>query len=209
MRRFAHRKHARARHTSAGTIRGMFSDKPTLAGELVVLRPVTAAYTDDVMASLADEESRRLTGTHRRFSTEHIRRFLAAQAGHTDRVDLVVIERASNAYAGEVVLGDLDTDNLSCNFRIGLTGRFTDRGLGTEATRLVLAHAFDTVGLHRVELEVYAFNPRARHVYKKVGFVHEGTRRHALRWHDDWVDAHVMAILADEWAAHRVPANTC
>jgi RimJ/RimL family protein N-acetyltransferase len=186
----------------------MLTDKPTLAGELVVLRPVTDAYTDDVLAGLADEESRRLTGTHRRFTTEHVRRFLAAQTGHADRVDLVVIERATNAYAGEVVLDDLDTDNLSCNFRIALTGRFTDRGLGTEATRLVLAHAFDTAGLHRVELEVYAFNPRARHVYEKVGFVHEGTRRHALRWRGAWVDAHIMAILADEWAAHRVPLST-
>ena len=32
------------------------------------------------------------------------------------------------------------------------------------------------------ELEVYDFNPRARHVYEKAGFVHEGTKRDALQW---------------------------
>jgi RimJ/RimL family protein N-acetyltransferase len=96
------------------------------------------------------------------------------------------------------------TRNLSCSFRIYL-GQVSSygRGLGTEATRLTLAHAFDTVGLHRVSLEVFDFNPRARHVYEKVGFVHEGTQRDALRWDGQWIDAHTMAILAPGWAAHR------
>ena len=39
-----------------------------------------------------------------------------------------------------------------------------------------MSHAFG-VGLHRVELDVYAFNTRARHVYEKLGFVLEGTKR--------------------------------
>jgi RimJ/RimL family protein N-acetyltransferase len=48
-------------------------------------------------------------------------------------------------------------------------------------------------------LEVYAFNPRARHVYEKVGFEVEGTMREALRFDNDWVDAHLMAVLARDW----------
>lgn len=103
-----------------------------------------------------------------------------------------------------MVLNDLDPPNRSCGFRIALVGpEVFGRGLGTEATRLVLAHAFDTVGLHRVSLEVYAFNPRARRVYERVGFVHEGTLRQVLRWDGAWVDADVMSILATDWAAHR------
>ena len=66
----------------------------------------------------------------------------------------------------------MDADNRSCVFRIALIGsRVFGRGFGTEAIRLILAHAFDTVGVHRVELEVYSFNPRARHVYEQVGAV--------------------------------------
>ena len=79
--------------------------------------------------------------------------------------------------------------------------RLHGRGLGTEATRLVLRHAFAAEALNRVELEVYAFNPRARHVYEKAGFVHEGTMRQALRFDDGWVDAHLMAVLAADWTA--------
>jgi RimJ/RimL family protein N-acetyltransferase len=67
----------------------------------------------------------------------------------------------------------------------------------------VLAHAFERVRVHRIELVVFSFNPRARRVYEKVGFVAEGTRRQALLWDGEWVDAQVMGILAEEWSRHR------
>jgi RimJ/RimL family protein N-acetyltransferase len=48
-----------------------------------------------------------------------------------------------------------------CGFRICLVSpRAFGRGFGTEATRLILAHTFDTVGANRIELEVFDFNPR-------------------------------------------------
>jgi RimJ/RimL family protein N-acetyltransferase len=181
-----------------------FADKPTLTGELVVLRPLTDTDVPAVMASLADADTMRLTGTHRRFTADEVTATLRAWAARDDRIDLAVVERATGRYAGEVVLNELDPDNLSCNFRIALTSDFTNRGLGTEATRLILGHAFDTVGVHRVELDVYSFNPRARRVYEKVGFVYEGTKRHTLRWNGEWIDTYAMAMLADDWAAHRV-----
>ncbi len=99
-----------------------------------------------------------------------------------------------------MVLNDLDAVNRSCGFRILLARQARyGHGFGTEATRLILDHAFCTVGLHRIELEVYCFNPRARHVYEQVGFVHEGTKRQALRWEGRWIDAEPMAMLASEW----------
>ncbi|HEX5119482.1 MAG TPA: GNAT family protein [Pseudonocardiaceae bacterium] len=181
-----------------------FADKPTLVGELVVLRPLTEADVPAVMTGLTDAEAMRLTGTHRRFTTGEVTTALREWALRDDRIDLAVIDRATGRHAGEVVLNELDHDNLSCNFRIALTSEHTDRGLGTEATRLILGHAFDVVGVHRVELDVYSFNPRARRVYEKVGFVYEGTKRHTLRWNGEWIDTYAMAMLADDWAAHRI-----
>jgi hypothetical protein len=76
-------------------------------------------------------------------------------AGEDDQLYLAIVDRATGAYVGEVVLYELDADNRSCVFRIALVG---PRVFGCQATRLILAHAFDNVGAHRVELEVYAFN---------------------------------------------------
>jgi RimJ/RimL family protein N-acetyltransferase len=179
-----------------------FAEKPTITGERVVLRPVDPADAAGLAAT--DDEALRLTGTQRKASMKRLKRWYASRADHADRLDLSIIDRASGKWAGEVVLNNLDTANRSCGFRILLgSAEFRDRGLGTEASRLALVHAFEVVGLHRVELQVYAFNPRAKHVYDKLGFRYEGTRRQALRWDGQWIDSHVMAILASEWRAGR------
>ena len=59
--------------------------------------------------------------------------------------------------------------------------------------------------LERVWLDVYDFNARARLVYERVGFVHEGTQRHAIFRHGRFADVHRMAVLAGEWRALEEP----
>lgn len=183
-----------------------FREKPVLAGGSVVLRPVIAEDAVDMLEVLADGDVLRLTGSHGTLSPddlEPMREWYGSRAGHVDRLDLAVVDRSTGKYVGEVVLNELDVNNNSCSFRIALGATGQDRGFGTEATRLVLGHAFDRVGLHRISLEVYAFNPRARRVYEKVGFRPEGVLRDALLWEGERYDAHVMSILAPEWREHR------
>jgi len=120
-----------------------------------------------------------------------------------DRLDLAVVDKASGQCVGEVVLNDWNDVNRSCGFRtlLGPTGR--DRGVGTESTRMIIGYGFEQLYLHRISLEVYSFNPRARHVYHKIGFISEGVLRDALRWDSQWIDATAMSILAPEWNRHR------
>lgn len=173
-----------------------FADKPTIVGELVTLRPVRRSDAAELAAT--DAETARLTGTHRGFSLAELEQWYATRAEQTDRIDWTIVENTAGAWAGEVVLNELDADNRSCGFRIMLQGpRYFGRGLGTEATRLAVQHAF-SVGVHRIELEVYDFNPRARRVYEKAGFRLEGTKRDALLWDGAWVDAHIMSLLATD-----------
>jgi RimJ/RimL family protein N-acetyltransferase len=180
-----------------------FSDKPTLVGDSVLLRPVGVEDVPGLLKLVADPEGRRMTGTHRQdFPEDAAREWYRTRADHADRLDLAIVDRATGKYVGEVVLNELNTDNQSCGFRICLIGPTAfGRGFGTEATRLVVRHAFETVGVHRIELEVFAFNPRARRVYEKVGFVHEGTKRQALLWDGEWFDVHLMAMVADDWTS--------
>lgn len=181
----------------------MFAHKPTLTGDRVILRPVTVDDAPALAEMVADPEGARLTGTHATFTDEQLRTWYATRGAQTDRLDLAVVDRATGEYVGEVVLNDLDEANLSCSFRISLGPKARGRGLGTEATRLAVGYAIDVVGLHRVELEVYSFNPRAQAVYEKAGFVREGVRRDALRWNGEWVDAITMSILATDRPTRR------
>lgn len=131
------------------------------------------------------------------------RGWYSTRKDQTDRLDLAVVDQASGEAAGEAVLNDWHAGNRSCSFRIMLGPRGRDRGLGTESVRMIVGYGFEQLRMHRIALEVYSFNPRARRVYEKVGFVAEGVLRDALRWDGEWIDATVMSILAPEWDRHH------
>jgi len=172
---------------------------PTLRGEGVVLRPLGTLDTDALWEDLQDPEGRRLTGTHHTFTYEEIAVYCASRPDQTDRITLAITEPSDGTYRGEIVLNDHDEANRSAGLRISLSLGARGRGLGTQALRLLLAHAFGPLGLHRVSLEVFAFNTRAIHVYEKVGFRHEGRMRDALWWDSMPHDTLLMAILATDW----------
>jgi RimJ/RimL family protein N-acetyltransferase len=91
-----------------------FAAKPTLAGDLVVLRPVQAA--DAAALAAVDAETTRLTGNHRTWSLPELEQWYASRAACDDRLDLAIVERATGRWAGEVVLNQLDRDNRSLRF---------------------------------------------------------------------------------------------
>lgn len=58
-----------------------------------------------------------------------------------DRLVLAVIDQTTNAMVGEAVLNDLNESNRSCGFRAFLGAEGRGRGLGSEATELIVPRA--------------------------------------------------------------------
>ena len=165
------------------------------------LRPLDTGDADAMFTTLQDAETMRLTGTTARYTLEQVAAHCASLEEQEDRVDLAIVHPENGTYLGEVVLSDIDDANRSAAFRIALArSDLMDRGLGRDAARTLLAWAFDTLGLHRIHLEVYAFNPRAQHVYRALGFQVEGVVREALWMDGGWHDAISMSMLEGELA---------
>ncbi|MGX9889154.1 GNAT family N-acetyltransferase [Streptomyces sp. NPDC002276] len=184
------------------------SVKPVLIGEKTVLRPFTESDADDIWRLIQDPEVVRFTfEPSTELTPERLRSWYATRADQPDRLDLAVTDPATGELLGEVVLHEWDPTARSCTFRTLLGPRGRGRGIGTEATRLIVGHAFEQLGLHRIQLEVYGNNHRARRVYEKVGFVVEGVRREARLRDGEWVDDVLMAILDHEWAALTATAR--
>jgi RimJ/RimL family protein N-acetyltransferase len=73
------------------------------------------------------------------------------------------------------------------------------QGYGTDATDTLLRWGFETLGLHRIWLRVFADNARAIRCYEKVGFRHEGRLREDSFRGGAFGDTLVMGILSREW----------
>ena len=129
-------------------------------------------------------------------------RTLAAQG--RDGYHFTICLLADDRPIGTIGLFDLDLRNGNAGLGISIGDPAdTNHGFGSDALRALVGWAFDMLRLERVWLDVYDFNPRARVVYERVGFVHEGTQRHAIFRHGRFADVHRMAVLAGEWRARE------
>lgn len=87
---------------------------------------------------------------------------------------------------------------------IGLGERsYWGKGYGSEAMRLALGFGFRVLGLRRVSLCVFEYNPRAIRSYEKAGFRHEGTERQVMQRDGQRFDIHFMGVLREEWEQHN------
>jgi RimJ/RimL family protein N-acetyltransferase len=107
--------------------------------------------------------------------------------------------------AGVISLTNISEANASADLSV-IVGdeKDRDRGLGTEAMRVILRYAFEDSGLNRVGLSVFEFNEPAIHTYEKLGFKREGQLRQAIQRDGSFHDAILMSILAHEWRENEI-----
>jgi RimJ/RimL family protein N-acetyltransferase len=99
---------------------------------------------------------------------------------------------------GTCCLWGLDTHNRRAHLGIGIGEEHRGRGIGTDATRVMLHYAFVDRGLHRVQLEVLATNTAALRSYEKAGFREDGRMREAAWVRGAFVDEVYMSVLATD-----------
>jgi RimJ/RimL family protein N-acetyltransferase len=182
------------------THRGWFPD--SITGERIVLR---RHAPDNLLAFrrwYADPEVARLTRYQEGvMPVAEIDRFFQARVVGPDSMALAIHLRESDRLIGTCAFSQLDGDNGSALYHITIGEKDAwGHGYGTEATGLMVQHAFERLGLHRVALSVFAFNERAIRAYRKAGFVVEGRSRQSI-WRDGryWDELH-MSMLDTDWA---------
>lgn len=155
-----------------------------------------------------DAELARLTGCPARFTREQVVDFFLRCIQAKDRYDFLILA-PDGRIVGESVINEIDWAVRCANFRIGLFHQ-EDRGhgLGTWAVCAARDFAFGQLKLHRLELDVFSFNPRAERAYLAAGFKREGVRRGAVLDGDGYADDILMAMLEDEWRALPGMART-
>jgi RimJ/RimL family protein N-acetyltransferase len=75
---------------------------------------------------------------------------------------------------------------------------FRGRGVGDEAARVLQRHLIHEIGLHRLQMEIYAFNERALRHAERAGWIREGIRRKAYLRDDEWVDGILFGLVAED-----------
>jgi RimJ/RimL family protein N-acetyltransferase len=173
-----------------------------LRGDLVGLGPLQQDLLDTYERWLNDFDL--LAMLDRRFrplTSDWIRTWYERQSrANGDTLVFTIWDLATSTAIGNAALQDIDPRTRTAEFGIFIAdAEYRGEGRGTEATRLLLRFAFETLSLENVMLRVYAYNERALKVYERVGFKIIGRRRGAQRrWGRSW-DTLLMDITPAEF----------
>lgn len=181
----------------------------TLTGDHVLLEPLTTGHLDDLFAAGGeDEEVWRWQGGPAPRTREELAAKLSALLEATARgehVPFAVVHRAEGRAIGWTTYMDIATADE--RLEIGWTwyGRaYWRSAVNTEAKLLLLAHAFDELGMGRVQLKTDHLNFRSQAAIARLGAQREGVlRRHRRRPDGTWRDTVYFSILVSEWPAVR------
>jgi len=169
-------------------------------GERIYLRPLELEDLEVLQRVITSEEIRPYLGVYWPLNQKAEREWLEG------------LYRTRETFPFGIALREEDRLIGSCELRLGPAAHRTadlgiaigepaslGKGYGTEAIGLLLEYGFGSLNLHRVELSVYANNPRAIRCYEKCGFRREGAKREARWWNGRFWDVFQYAVLAREW----------
>jgi RimJ/RimL family protein N-acetyltransferase len=135
-------------------------------------------------------------------------RFPQGVAGFNEFLDGVRDSATTAAFAIETLSGrspvggcgleEIESAVRAATLGIWIGKPYWGRGFGTDATRTLCRFGFRYMNLHRIELNVFAWNASAVRAYEKVGFRMEGTRRRSAFHAGVHTDSYVMGLLDEE-----------
>lgn len=177
---------------------------PHLAHGQIYLRPHERSDVPLFVEWFADARTSRTLGMRMPVSTQMEEAWyesMTADQGKT-RYGFTACLLADDRPVGSIGLFDLDL--IDGTAAMGLSvGSEGDRGhgYGTDMILALLAFGFEQLRLEHIWLEAFEYNPDARRLYERIGFVHEGTFR-SRRFADGrrWDEFH-YSMLAAEWRA--------
>lgn len=175
---------------------------PPLQHGSVYLRPAEREDVPLFVAWFGDWRTTRTLALRAPFSLAMEHRWFEhmLESQGKDGYFFVICRAEDDRVVGTIGLMELDLANGSAGLGIAIgTEQDRGRGYGSDALRALLRFGFGQLRLERIWLDVYDMNPGARRVYERVGFVLEGTFRHAIYRDAAFRDLHRMSILASEW----------
>jgi RimJ/RimL family protein N-acetyltransferase len=185
----------------------MWLEPVTLQAQRVRLEPLTLAHHPALCTAGLHPSLWQWTTTAVRDENDmrvYIETALRSQREGT-ALPFVTVDTASRAVIGSTRFANADYANR--RVEIGwtwITPAFQRTPANTEAKYLMLRHAFEVLGCHRVELKTDALNERSRRAMLRLGAREEGTlRRHMVAQGGRLRDTVYYGIILEEWPEVR------
>ncbi len=187
----------------ADSLPPLWREAPTLVGRHATLEAMSRDHVPGLRDALAGDVLSELwfTQVPKANNVEHYVE-AALQAQSEGRVLPFVVRDARRRIVGSTRFYGMEADVPKLS--IGYTWYAPDvqrTGVNTETKRLLLTHAFETLGCISVVFETSWFNRRSREAIARLGAKQDGVLRNHKR-HSDGTprDTVIFSIIDSEWA---------
>ena len=179
----------------------------TLSGRFVRLEPLSPAHLDGLASVGLDADLWRWIPTPVT-TREDMREYIMTALREFERgvaLPFAIVHRPSGAVIGSTRFANIVMEHK--RLEIGWTWlalAHQRTPANTEAKLLLLTHAFDVLGVNRVELKTDVLNTRSRAAIRRLGAVEEGIfRRHVITSSGRVRDTVYYSIVDSEWPRVR------
>lgn len=121
------------------------------------------------------------------------RSFIAGADQNGNTLHYAVVDERDE-YLGTISLKNIDEKASSAEYAISMRACAHGSGAAADGTEAVLNIAFNTLGLHRVYLNVLADNGRANAFYRKMEFSFEYSEKNAVQINGIYRDLNWYAV---------------
>jgi diamine N-acetyltransferase len=158
---------------------------------------ITAALPEDVSAIVAIEQIPEYRSYIGSWSVdEHLRMMASADN------EYFVARGVSGAVEGFAILQAVQSEHRNLHLKRIAVG-VPNRGLGRALLEHVIARAFQYHRAHRLWLDVFDTNTRARNLYAAYGFREEGAMREAVLRDGEYHTLVLMSLLDREYTSRQ------
>lgn len=175
--------------------------KKEITGNLVRLRTVEMTDCNETYLQwMTDAETNqymetRWTATQ---TVQTIKNFVESMRQSPDSILFAITEKTSGIHIGNIKIGPVNQYNhyADISYFIGEKS-CRNRGMATEAVRLICDFGFQELGLHRIQAGAIIKNEASVHVLQRAGFQIEGRLKEKYLVNGEYVDCYIMGLCLD------------
>ena len=176
--------------------------QPFLVGEIIYLRTIESSDLNEHYQQWFNDEEVCQFNSHHRFPSylDNLNEYYTAVIKTKNNLVLAIVDKANDTHLGNIALQNINYIDRSAELAIIIGEKeYWKKGVGVEACRLIIAHGFKALNLHRIYCGTSQANSGMQKLAQKLGFKEEGVQREALYKNGKYEDTVQYGLLAYDY----------
>jgi len=177
-----------------------------LVGTYIYLRPIVKEDLNETYRDWFNDAEVCQFNSHHRFPNydQNMQEYFTNVIQSRENLILAICDKGNDLHIGNISLQGIDSLNQAAEFAIVIGDKtYWGKGVGEEATHIILDHGFAQLNLHRIYCGTAEDNVGMQNLARKIGFIKEGVSRQALFKNGTFKDLLHFGLLRNEYKTSK------